>query len=270
MDPLAATGGIFYFDDENRLVHAGTCFAFRTPLSALTARHCLAEDRTYFVLFPGGGGFDNVLTIERHPTADIAVMWLEGSRQKVEELGGDSDAAFFADGVSDLSLGDDFMSYGFPSEGPAERAENGPIPRFFKGYFQRFYAVTQNDSNYEAVELSIPAPGGLSGAPLFRPGSRDMVMGLVTASATSFAVEERIDEVDEHGHRLRVETNRVITYGIGLLLGGVKDWLDEFAAKPSGDSALQQWTTKKPRIPDSIWRRQIALVPEATYPGGKS
>ena len=64
------------------------------------------------------------------------------------------------------------MTCGFPTEGPFDEAPAIPIPvpRLFLGYYQRFFKYPETSRNrYLAGEMSIPAPGGLSGSPLFRP-----------------------------------------------------------------------------------------------------
>jgi hypothetical protein len=75
---------------------------------------------------------------------------------------------------------------------------------------------------------------GLSEGPLFRPGAPAMVTGLVTASAESYVITDSIEELREGGSVYRLESRKVITYGIALILSGVSDWLRETVPTRNG------------------------------------
>lgn len=230
-DPLDVIGSVFTYevkDGEAKIVHLGTCFAFRSAITVITAAHVVREEgRSYRVFFPRTNVFYEVSEVVLHPEADIALLRLA----PMEVPGVEFPEEAFWDGVSNYSLGEDLMSFGFPSDGPSEDAANTPTPRLFKGHIQRIFNYNAHEQwSYLAAELSIPAPGGLSGAPLFRLGAQEMVVGLVTANAESFAITDSIEEMDSSGNRLRIESRRVLNYGVGLLLAGVADWLKEQVA----------------------------------------
>lgn len=178
--------------------------------------------------------------IARHPTADIAMLFLQGEDARSEA--GYPTLAFW-DGVGNWSLGEEFLAYGYPSEGPTEGASNSPVARLFRGYFQRFmHFETPGGFQYLGGEMSIPAPGGLSGGPLFRPGAHTMVTGLVATNRDSYAVTDSIDEVDDAGKRFRLESRKVVSYGVAVMLSGVADWLNDTGPqRPDGrDYVLRQ------------------------------
>jgi fucose permease len=76
--------------------------------------------------------------------------------------------------------------------------------------------------------LSIPAPAGLSGGPLFRPGAPPIVTGLVTENleSTTF-LDEQVEQAVGHDAAQVTKYKRVISYGIALMLDRFGDWLDE-------------------------------------------
>ena len=54
-----------------------------------------------------------------------------------------------------------------------------------------------------------------------------MVTGLVTANLDSYSITDSFEEVREGGSIYRLESRRIITYGVALILAGVEDWLLE-------------------------------------------
>jgi hypothetical protein len=80
--------------------------------------------------------------------------------------------------------------------------------------------------------LSFPAPGGLSGGPVGDLGITDLLVGMVTSSYESYSVTDSVDEVDQHGRQTRVESRKIVSYGIALLLEGVQDWIDAVVPRP--------------------------------------
>jgi hypothetical protein len=154
-----------------------------------------------YLKFPRLGETLRVDSIERHPTADAAALFCNDHARMVGRTG-HPDLAFW-DGVGNWSLGENFMSYGFPAEssGPdGGPAGSTPIPRLFMGYFQRFFVwESPAGFRYLAGELSMAAPGGLSGGPLFRPGAQQMILGLVTANHESYAITDSVETVDDNG-----------------------------------------------------------------------
>lgn len=228
-DPLSATGVILRYDyDSGRAFFAGTCFAFRVPNVVLTAAHCVPEpeDNDYYrVHFPHRGDNSRPVTrIVRHPTADIALVELPA---QLGESGAERyDNAFWGH-VSNLALGEEFMSFGFPTEGP-DTSESEAVPRLFRGHYQRYFEYSGSRSyRYLAGELSIATPAGLSGAAVFRPGAPQMVSGLVTGIHESYAIIDSYEELTVPGEKTKYENRRVISYGVALLLHAVDEWLGD-------------------------------------------
>lgn len=82
--------------------------------------------------------------------------------------------------------------------------------------------------------MSVPAPGGLSGGPLFRRGAPQMVTGLVTTNYESYTINDSVEEVDDSGRIYRAESRKIISYGIALMLSTVKPWLVDVIPERDG------------------------------------
>ena len=67
----------------------------------------------------------------------------------------------------------------------------------------------------------------MSGGPLFRAEAPQMVTGIATANVESYAVTDSLEEVHAGGNVSRIESRRVISYGLALMLSAVSGWLDE-------------------------------------------
>jgi len=220
----------------------GSCFLFRSDALALTAAHCVPEALEPFaVQLPHLGTTMPVERIERHPASDIAMLFCTGEDTLTEK--GDPTTAFL-DGVGNWSVGETFHAYGYPTEGPTEDSTQAPVPRMFTGNFQRFMPyVSPRGYRFLAGEMSIPAPSGLSGGPVFRPWlggpfspqEFQIVLGLVAANLDSYAVTDSISEVNDAGKEYREKSLRVIRYGVAVMLSGVADWLNERSPKRQPD-----------------------------------
>lgn len=223
-DPLAATGLITVTSGEVTEI-VGTCCLFRHEAVAITADHCIPrEEMTIRVYLPQLGRVDVVKEVHRHEHADVAVLILS---DELPATTGYPENAFW-DGVSNWALGEQVMAYGFPSEGPNPGGGANPIARLFIANYQRFFGYKSPQGyRYLAGEISVSAPGGLSGGPVFRPGAQQMLTGLVTANHESYAITDSLEEVREGGYHFRLEARKVISYGVVLMLSGVSDWLKE-------------------------------------------
>lgn len=227
-DPLAAVGVMVLHDAEGREIPGGTCFRFRQDHIALTAAHCVPQNiddcRLFFMRTHPNELFE-VQRVERHPDADLAALFMAESQDDDDQ--GYPTHAFWHE-VNNLNLGEPFIAYGYPIEGPlTDSATPAPVPRVFTGHYQRFFRFNSPAGYaYPAGEMSIPAPVGMSGGPVFRPGAPTMVTGMVTANLESYSIIDSIEDINDDGKRLRVESRRVIEYGVALRLGGVSDWLD--------------------------------------------
>ena len=190
--------------------------------------------------FPRSGITTRISSIKRRPTADIAVLRAADILPKSDENGYPSHA--FWDGVSNFQLGEQFMTYGFPVAAPSPDMQSGvPAPRLFLGHYQRFLTYAEHRYRYLAGEMSIPAPAGLSGSPMFRPGAHLMITGLVTTNLTAYSTLDSIEEEEKGGAVYRYESRRVIEYGLALMLGGVAGWLKDVVSTSSRPWLLREF-----------------------------
>ena len=105
----------------------GSCFLFRSDVVALTAAHCVpVEGEPSAVHLPHLGRTLPVERVERHPTADIAILFCIGEDSRREN--GFPTIAFW-DGLpsGNYGLGEGFFAYGYPSEGPTEVSSDAPF-----------------------------------------------------------------------------------------------------------------------------------------------
>lgn len=200
----------------------GSCFAFREPHAFVTAGHCVdalepAELRLVVprVLRPPVP----VETVARHPSADVAVV-----RVPPETA---SPVQPFWNAVGNYGWGEEFFAYGY-AEDRGRTADLAPTPRLFKGHYQRFF---DQDSfagyRYTAGEMSIPSPPGLSGGPLFRPGAPHLVTALAAENTDSTTTLEAVEDVTTEGNQRMTHYQRVISYGVAVMLDPLGDWIDE-------------------------------------------
>ena len=124
-------------------------------------------------------------------------------------------------------MGEDFFAYGYPAD-PIGPNASAPTQRLFKGHYQRFMEHRSfMGYRYLAGEMSIAAPAGLSGGPLFRPGAPQMVTALVAENIASQLVVDSIEERSEAGRVVKTEVRQnVISYGTAVMLSAISDWLD--------------------------------------------
>jgi hypothetical protein len=213
--------------DERRVIEdahfRGTCFAFRRSDAFLTAAHCASDigTPTLFVNTPAAGGFHAVAGIERHPSADVALLRLASSAWP----GG---VEPFVRTKPFTALGLEFMAYGFPEDAPAPDEEPlTPTPRLFRGYLQRQLTYRRAGYEYSAGEMSIPAPAGLSGGALFVAADFNSVIGVAAENVQSTTYVGRVEEQTSEGGKVRHVEREHVQYGIAALLAPLGDWLDE-------------------------------------------
>lgn len=221
-DPLEAVGLVI----AGREVY-GSCFRFRNEHTILTAKHCVPTTGGPIVaFFPRSMRSQPAVRVVMHPTADIALLVTEA---QAGDSGSGYPSSAFWDRVSNWGLGEEFTAFGYPSEGPSPDVQAGtPIPRLFVGHYQRFFEYSSPSGDHYLVgEMSIPAPAGLSGSPLFRAGAPQMVTGMVTTNLESYAITDSVVEVDDSGKVYKEEARKVISYGLALTLSGVSKWLRE-------------------------------------------
>ena len=221
MNPINAIGAIIHHK-EGKEQFVGTCFSYKDSAHFITACHCIPDDiGSITIALPLVGRSLIATAVAKHETADIAILQCHSPKNNLDGI--DS----FKHIVSNYSMAEDFITYGYPEDmiGPHSGA---PTPRVYKGYFQRFLNHSSHMGyTYHAGELSIPCPGGLSGAPLFRPAAHVVITGLVTENLQA-STELWTEESEIKSNIKNVYTyNRVITYGIALLLDKHISWIDE-------------------------------------------
>jgi hypothetical protein len=216
---IASVAALLHSPDPGAFL--GTCFPFRDPTCFLTAAHCAGElpAKELAIGLPmGDAGVVPVVAVERHPTADIALL-------RIAQTTAGEITPFW--NLNDrYSLGDSFAAFGYTEDtfGPEPRL---PVARQFRGHIQRVLRyVSPLGYEYDAAELSIGCPGGLSGGPIYLPNSWAAVVGVVTENLESTTYLQAVDEVQENGevHHYRHQT--MINYGIALLLDDLREWLD--------------------------------------------
>jgi Trypsin-like peptidase domain len=240
-NPIQAVATIWGREIEDSPVFLGSCFAFRSQRAFLTAAHCVGDVKSSQLAVVNVGENRKVIwrpvsNVERHPSADIAVIRTLPMTDAEREVIGERESSTedrtepFWRHVSNYGIGEDFHAFGFPENifGDEQRA---PTPRLFKGHFQRFmeYESRHLPYQYFAAEMSIPAPAGLSGGPLFRPGAPPMVTALVTENLQSTTFLDQIETIVSGNATHVTKYEQVISYGVALMLDRVADWLDDHA-----------------------------------------
>lgn len=202
----------------------GTCFSFRHANVVLTAAHCvrgLSPESVGFAI-PTGDNSDEGLPVREilcHPTADLAIVRLDFHGLRVIQSLWDYETA--------LSWGDSFLAFGYP-EDSSPGSGVMPTPRMFRGYVQRYFRHESHMGfRYLAAELSIGAPGGLSGGPICLTRDQSKVVGVVSENLESSTFLSAVEESREDGSLYRQETRSMINYGLGVVLYDVAEWLDK-------------------------------------------
>ncbi len=232
-NPLDGVGLLFHTEGPARSGFLGTCFAFRQPTHYLTAAHCVGNLQANGVgiglRVSASADPHPVKEIIRHPSADLAILVLEEAPSPHMEV--------FWNFVSNFAWGEEFMAFGFPEDvfgaGGAQ-----PTARLFKGHYQRFMLHRSEvfpQFEYNAGEMSIGAPAGLSGGPVFRPGAPQMVTGLVTENHQSTTFLQAVEDHQDGPMRSRSSIHEVIQYGVSLLLDSHAEFLDQQIPAHSGE-----------------------------------
>lgn len=222
INALNAVALLYRRNDQGRLAFLGSCFSLRHQTHFLTAAHCVHEvpAEQLMVVSHVDQVPHQVLSVESHPKgADVALLTIGRPA--------DSPIESFWDCVGNFSLGEEFFAFGFPEDAMGPN-EGRPTPRLFKGYFHRFMPHQSHMGyRYIAGELSTPCPGGLSGAPLFRPGAQVMLTGVVAENLESSTLLDSQEQVLANGQILNEHYRSVVNFGIAVMLEPIKDWLNE-------------------------------------------
>ena len=244
MNTLTGTGKVLRSTGvpSERSGFLGSCFAFRQPTHFLTAAHCVSGFSANEISVQAYHRINAtpVSKIHEHPDADLAILELAAAPDEFTQ-------PFWSGGGGPACLGLNFIAYGFP-ESIFDEKSRTPTPRLFKGHFQRtFWYPSPLGFKYEAGELSIPCPAGLSGGPIFRQRAHQVVLGVVTENLESMKVLESEEEKHHDGQVERNVYRSVINYGVCVLLNDpVMTWLDAhvprepryFSAKPLKGSTI--------------------------------
>jgi hypothetical protein len=213
--------------ERDEIAFFGTTFGFRTPDRFLTAAHCvkgLAAGDLLIVDLDEPMERIAVEEIVLHPEADVAVLKTRAVDRPRH--------AYFFDTHDQFMPGESFTAVGYPSQLLGSTPDM-PVGRIFRGHFQRFFRFTSpfDDYRYIAGEMSIGAPGGLSGGPVF--GSQpEFALGLVTGNMEAFTERRLVADEEVGGQRYRQVDAHIINYGVVLLLSRVRPFLDEHAPMP--------------------------------------
>ena len=214
-----ATGVVLLVEGDSVSI-AGTCFPFRDRSVFLTAAHCVPVGIEVVVL-QGRSHQRRALAIQRHPSCDIALIRTEPGSSPY-----DSDSLAIISAVaSDLLMGGDFLTFGHPVEGGVEARATG---RLLKGHFQRYFSyMSPSGRSYWAGEMSVATPAGHSGGPVVRATAPHVLDGIVTANYDSYVVLDQVEEVEDENRVLRIESRRIVTYGITAMASNFSGWLAE-------------------------------------------
>jgi trypsin-like peptidase len=205
--------------------YLGTCFPFRWRHVYLTARHCVGElEPDQLVVVSQGDKRFRIREVHRHETVDIAAVVGDEAERGIPYAFSGLHAF-----EGTYGLGDAVAAFGFPVGGTLEEPPNKPTPRAFRGYVQRLTRFKSGGSEpYTAYELSFAAPDGLSGGPVFVPGS-DRVFAMVTGNLMSYTTLMEEVQHREGGEVRTVEGRQIVSYGMALSLWHVEDWLKDVA-----------------------------------------
>jgi hypothetical protein len=202
----------------------GSCFTFRQPTTFLTARHCVPEDLSVGrLIMPGAPDPIPFSKVEHHPHADLSMITIDP-----DNLGYKPYWEPFWNFAANFQVGEEFMAYGYPIDTVVAEEDLGPAPRLFRGHYQRFWFHRAGTRfNYVAGELSVPAPAGLSGGPVFRPDALPIVTGMVTSNVESTTYTDEVVERTRNGSTERTILKRLVSYGVAVMLSELAPWLDD-------------------------------------------
>lgn len=120
------------------------------------------------------------------------------------------------------------VSYGYPTT--AQNLSAGEFwmyGRGFRGYVHREVKAGQlpGGPHPDAFEISFPMPQGLSGSPLFVPGSpKDVVIGICVGVNRGESTEFLFEEVQADGELIRERRVKIEEYGMAHDLRPLLDW----------------------------------------------
>lgn len=228
MNPLAGVGMVYAFPSQRD--YRGTCFAYKEDWFWITGRHVidgLTTDQELESDSPTIGiSHASRLTIEAtrvetHPSADLAVVIAGGGIH----IDGHPVQPF--ETIESVRFGSDFWAFGYPIDHARGAPEPNPTPRLFKGHVQRLLSYSAPPFHYDAAEISMPAPRGLSGGPMFNPYNHGQLFGVVVANEQSYTSIESSEIELAPNQLLEREVREVVSYGVAVRLADYEPWIDE-------------------------------------------
>jgi hypothetical protein len=201
----------------------GSCFTFRQATTFLTARHCVPDDISIGrLVMPGAPEPVPVASVEHHPHADLSIITIDQSKLDYQPYWEP-----FWNFVANWQVGEEYMAFGYPTD-TVVTEDPGPTPRLFRGHYQRFWFHQAGPRfRYLAGELSVAAPTGLSGGPVFRPTAQVVVTGMVASNIDSTTYTDEVVERTRDGETERTTLKRLVSYGVAVMLSELGAWLDE-------------------------------------------
>lgn len=203
-------------ETRQKLNFKGTGFV-TNRLIFITCWHCvkhpLTSDQRYVAVIKNGEGEGwkaiDLINLEQDANGnDIATANIEIVPEITPRL------SIAAD---NMLMGTDVCTYGYPHI-DVRKQESGEIQyilngRYLKGYIMRgFFCEHLEHREVKSYELSFPAPEGLSGSPLIRVGSGDVV-GIIYGNIDVATIEHTAIFDPETGNR-EPEIQRIISFGL--------------------------------------------------------
>lgn len=219
MQRIQRASGLLIRQGEERSF-IGSCFAYRRPDVFLTAYHCVEHVPVHELAIGLPAVRDalnaplNVLGVVPHPTADVAVAFVEPIEVQPPYWMAPVDHA--------SDWGESVVCFGYPDDS----TPNGvmPTPRMSNGNIQRFFDYADGRGEYRALELSFPSPQGLSGSPLCRTQDTGAPIAVITANHNALTYRGGF-EVSEDGVTYLATERDVIRYAIAAYLPDIEEWL---------------------------------------------
>lgn len=191
----------------------GTGFVV-APGVLVTCWHCVSavpppEERYAAVLpRPGESGYKAAFigNVSQHPSGiDLALASIDHRPTTLLSIS-----------AMAMRMGADVTSFGYPYSNFVRRTDSTLTlmleGRYLQGYVTRaFRDQDRGFGSTEAYELDMPTPEGLSGAPLLRMGTAE-VIGVVYGTS-EVALIKHFETIDNYGRR-EPEVQRIVTFGL--------------------------------------------------------
>lgn len=194
----------------------GTGF-LAAPGVLLTCDHCVRDyrdDELFIAVVPDGDGYEPVPMRDIRPhgaSIDIAIASVDREPSSGLRLSAELGPYH----------GVDVCTFGYPLTG--RTGADAPFmlnARYLEGYTTRMFMHKDDKERYapaKTIEIDMPAPAGLSGAPLIRRRSRDVV-GIVTGAHDVSSIAE-LSTVDPETGERTAEIRRTVSFAHAIFAG---------------------------------------------------